>query len=359
MSKLTNLYINMLKYVLGSACVGSFADNVENEISTRSHVQGNLFCSEVSRFADGEMHLRIPGIESWYGDQFLHMQSICSPVNDNFMELLMMINIASNAGSTFNAVFVPYFGYARQDRMMTCDDAVTAEVVSRTLAATNLDRIAILDVHSEALLNYFPQGVAHNVSSKWMFKAALCDHRISPVADPKLYSDESKTIVVAPDAGAAKRAQSFAGILYNSVEIAVINKHRPSAGASKVMNVIGDVKDKVCIIKDDIIDSGGTLMNAAVALKDAGATKVIACITHPVMKGFGNGPITDATMGVLKAIDESSIDHLLVSDSIGSGHNLSQYSKKIIQIKIWSVYCDSIHKLIGHELMISPALIRR
>ena len=227
--------------------------------------------SEVSTFSDGEISVNIK--ETVRGCDVFIVQSTCSPVNNNLMELLIMIDAFKRASAgRINAV-IPYYGYARQDRKAKSRDPITAKLVADLLTAAGADRVLTMDLHAAQIQGYFNIPVDHLLGSP-----ILAQYFVD-----KGLADRDDVVVVSPDLGSVTRARKFADKL--NAPIAIIDKRRPKANVSEIMNIIGDVKDKICILIDDMIDTAGTIANAANALKDLGAKNVYACCTHGVLSG--------------------------------------------------------------------------
>ncbi|KRQ86693.1 Ribose-phosphate pyrophosphokinase [Caloramator mitchellensis] len=278
----------------------------------------------VGRFSDGEISVDIN--ESVRGADVFVVQSTCAPVNDNLMELLIMIDAFKRASAgRINAV-IPYYGYARQDRKAKARDPITAKLVADILTAAGADRILTMDLHAAQIQGYFNIPV---------------DHLLGAPILSKYYQDknfnEDEVVVVSPDLGSVTRARKFADRLH--APIAIIDKRRPKANVSEIMNVIGDVKDKYVILVDDMIDTAGTIVNAANALKNLGAKDVFACCTHAVLSG-----------PAVERIENSAISELVVLNTIPL-----PMEKKISKIKTLSVapvFAEAI-KRIYEELPVS------
>ena len=222
----------------------------------------------VSKFSDGEISINV--WESVRGADVFIIQSTCNPVNDNLMELLIMADAMKRASAaTINAV-IPYYGYARQDRKAKARDPITAKLVANLLTAAGIDRVITMDLHASQIQGYFDIPVDHMIGlptlTNYFVEKGLED-----------------IVVVSPDHGSVKRARQMA--LRIDAPIAIVDKRRQEANKSEVMNVIGDVAGKNCILLDDMIDTAGTICNAAKALMDLGAKAVYACATHGVLSG--------------------------------------------------------------------------
>lgn len=247
--------------------------------------------AEVSTFSDGEISVNIK--ETVRGCDVFIVQSTCSPVNNNLMELLIMIDAFKRASAgRINAV-IPYYGYARQDRKAKSRDPITAKLVADLLTAAGADRVLTMDLHAAQIQGYFNIPVDHLLGSPILSQYFV----------DKGLADRDDVVVVSPDLGSVTRARKFADKL--NAPIAIIDKRRPKANVSEIMNIIGDVKDKICILIDDMIDTAGTIANAANALKDLGAKNVYACCTHGVLSG-----------PAFERINNSAIEELVMLNTI-------------------------------------------
>lgn len=228
----------------------------------------NVGQAEVGRFSDGEIAVNIN--ETVRGADVFLVQSTNAPVNDNLMELLIMMDAFRRASAGRITAVIPYYGYARQDRKAKARDPITAKLVADLITTAGADRVLSMDLHATQLQGYFNIPVDHllgaPILSKYFQNSGLCGDDV---------------VIVSPDIGGVTRARKFADRLHSS--IAIIDKRRPKANVSEVMNVIGDVKGKTAILIDDIIDTAGTITNGANALLDLGAKDVYACCTHGVL----------------------------------------------------------------------------
>ena len=244
----------------------------------------------ISNFSDGEIRCQIA--ENIRGKDVFIINSTCPPVNRNIMELLILIDAAKRASAARVTAVLPYFGYARQERKDRPRVPITAKLVCNLLVASGATRVLALDLHSGQIQGFFDIPV---------------DHLSGEVVFAKLLSDGGfqgeDTVVVSPDTGSVKRAREVANRI--DASLAIVDKRRPNPNMAEVMNVIGDVDGKQAVLFDDLVDTAGTLCNAAQAVKARGASKVIACCTHPVLSG-------DA----VKRVQESPIEEMWVSDSI-------------------------------------------
>ena len=267
---------------------GNATPELANEIAKCLYT--NLADATLDKFSDGEVHVQIN--ECVRGCDTFIIQSTCAPTNDNLMELLVMVDALRRASAGRITAVIPYFGYARQDRRVrSARVPITAKVVADLLSSVGVDRVLTVDLHAEQIQGFFDVPVDNCYSSKLF------------VEDIKNLNLENPCIV-SPDMGGVVRARAISKLL-NDAPIAIIDKRRPRPNVSEVMNLIGEVKDKECIIVDDMIDTGGTLCKAAAALKERGAKKVIAYGTHPVLSG-----------AAYENIKNSVIDTIVVTNTI-------------------------------------------
>ncbi|WP_410542811.1 ribose-phosphate diphosphokinase [Wolbachia endosymbiont of Tetranychus urticae] len=272
--------------------IGSTSKQLGDSIASGLNAQ--LFPNQVSRFADGEVNVEVAND---LRDQEVYVvQSISSPVNDNLMELLLTINAAKRSGAKRITAIIPYYGYSRQDRVIknnNMQSALSAKLTANLIQTAGANSVAAIDLHSSQIEGFFDIPVT-NLSCFEVFVNSIYKENLA---------------IVAPDVGAIGRARAFAKILEEKHkldnDIVVVDKYREKAGTSEVMNVIGEVANKNCVIVDDIVDSGGTLCNAALALKNRGAKSVVSCITHGILSG-----------NAVEKISSSSLDKLVITDTI-------------------------------------------
>ena len=257
------------------------------------YLKTKLVNSSIRKFADGEIYIEIN--ENIRGNSIFIVQSISSPANDNLMELLLCIDALKRSSAKNITAVIPYFGYARQDRKVVPRTSISAKLVSNLITKAGADRVVTVDLHAGQIQGFFDIPVDNLFSTPIFARHA------------KKKIKSKKIICVAPDVGGTERARALGKLL--NVGLAIVDKRRPKPGQSQVMNVIGDVKDQTCIIVDDIIDSGGTIVNAAKALKSRGAKDVYVYITHGVLSG-------DA----IKKIKNSVIKNLVITDTIDNVH---------------------------------------
>ena len=267
-----------------------FAGNASKDLATSicEKLGIKLGDAEVGSFSDGEISVNIN--ETVRGADVFVVQSTCEPVNRHLMELLIMIDALKRASAGRITAVVPYYGYARQDRKAKARDPITAKLVADIITASGADRVLSMDLHAAQIQGYFNIPVDHLVGVP--FLAAYFK---------KLKLDD--LVVVSPDLGSVTRARNLANIL--DAPIAIIDKRRPKANVSEIMNIIGDIQGKNVILVDDMIDTAGTITQGAKALKDFGAKDVYACCTHPVLSG-----------PAMERIKNSVIKELVILDTI-------------------------------------------
>ena len=275
--------------------------------------------SSVTQFSDGEIQVNIE--ESIRGCHVYVVQSTSSPVNDNLMELLIMIDALKRASAKTINVVMPYYGYARQDRKARAREPITAKLVANMIEKAGATRLLTLDLHASQIQGFFDIPVDHLMGAPliadYFLEKGICGDDV---------------VVVSPDHGGVTRARKLAEFL--KAPIAIIDKRRPKANVAEVMNIIGKVDGKTCVIIDDMIDTAGTITLAANALKEAGAKQVYASCTHPLLSG-----------PAMQRIQDSAIEHLVVTDSI----YLSDERKidKIDEISVGELMGDAIKRI--HE----------
>lgn len=285
--------------------------------------------TSVDRFSDGEIRINIE--ESIRGDEIFIIQSTSAPVNDNLMELLIMIDALRRASASTINVVMPYYGYARQDRKARSREPITAKLVADMLEKAGADRVIVLDLHAAQIQGFFDIPVDHLMGAP-----LLADYFLKNGL-------EKDAVVVSPDHGGVTRARKLAEFL--KAPIAIIDKRRPKANVAEIMNIIGSVDGKRCIIIDDMIDTAGTITLASQALMDAGAKEVYACATHPVLSG-----------PAIERLDKSPIKKIIVTDSI----QLSEEKQidKLTQVSVGPLIGDAI-KRIHENKPVSPLFKNR
>ena len=265
-----------------------------------------LVNSSIKKFADGEIYIEIN--ENIRGNSIFIIQSISSPANDNLMELLLCIDALKRSSAKNITAVIPYFGYARQDRKVVPRTSISAKLVSNLITKAGADRVVTVDLHAGQVQGFFDIPVDN------LFCTPIFARHVNKNINKK------NIICVAPDVGGTERARALGKLL--NVGLAIVDKRRPSPGKSQVMNVVGNVKNKTCIIVDDIIDTGGTIVNAAEALENRGAKEVYVYITHGVLSG-------DA----VKKVEKSVIKKLVITDSIDNNERV----KKARNIEVLSI----------------------
>lgn len=277
--------------------------------------------AKISCFSDGEISTEIH--ENVRGKDVFIIQPTCAPTNDNLMELLVMVDAIRRSSALRITAVVPYFGYARQDRRVrSARVPISAKVVADMMDAVGIDRVLTVDLHAEQIQGFFSCPVDNIYASN-----VLIDHVTS--------QNYSNTIVVSPDVGGVVRARALAKQL-NS-DLAIIDKRRPKANDAQVMNIIGDVEGKTCVLIDDIVDTAGTLCKAAEALKNKGALKVVAYSTHAVLSG-----------AAVTNIQNSHLDQLVVTDTIPLNEK-AQACSKIYQLSISALLAESVRRVCKAE----------
>ena len=297
--------------MINKPTVGIFAGSASKKLTTEIvKILGvKLGKIELGKFSDGEIKVEI--LENVRGHETYIIQSTCAPSNANLMELMLITDALKRSSASKITAIIPYYGYARQDRRVrSARVPISAKVIADMMNTVGVDRVLTVDLHSESIQGFFDMPADNVYATKIMHD------------DIKSKSSKDEQIlVVSPDVGGVVRARALAKFLDES-DLAIIDKRRATANESEVMNIIGDVAGKCCIVPDDIIDTAGTLCNAAQALKDAGAAKVKAYITHPVLSG-----------PAIERISNSSIDELVVTNSIP----LSPEAEKCSKIRVISL----------------------
>ena len=279
--------------------------------------------ADVGYFSDGELNVQIQ--ENVRGHDTFIIQSTCSPTNKNVMEIMLIADALKRSSASKITAIVPYFGYARQDRRVrSARLPISAKVVADMFASVGIYRVLTIDLHSETIQGFFDMPADNVYATKFM------------VDDIKDNNERDEVVVVSPDVGGVVRARALAKLL-DDTDLAIIDKRRAAANQSEVMNIIGDIQGKVCIVPDDIIDTAGTLCNAANALKENGAKAVKAYITHPVLSG-----------PAIERLENSSIDELVVTNSIPLTPDAKKCSK-IRVISLANIIAECIKRLSNEE----------
>jgi ribose-phosphate pyrophosphokinase len=278
--------------------------------------------ADVSKFSDGEVAVEIN--ENVRGKDVFVLQSTCAPTNDNLMELVVMIDALKRASASRITAVVPYFGYSRQDRRVrSARVPISAKVVADMMVGVGVDRVLTVDLHAEQIQGFFTCPVDNIYGS--------------PVLNDDIERRDYKDlIVVSPDIGGVVRARAVAKQL-NEVDLAIIDKRRPQANEAQVMNIIGDVDGRTCLLVDDMVDTAGTLCKAADALKDKGANKVIAYCTHPVLSG-----------NAIDNVNNSRLDELVVTDTIPLNGSADACAR-IRQLTIADLLAEAMRRVSNEE----------
>lgn len=295
---------------------GNSHPELANEISRILDIE--LGKSKVGIFSDGEISVDIN--ETVRGADVFIVQSTSSPVNNNLMELLIMIDAFKRASAGRITAVIPYYGYARQDRKAKSRDPITAKLVADLLTTAGANRVLTMDLHASQIQGYFNIPVDHLVGASILAKYFI----------EKGMDDRDDVVVVSPDLGSVTRARKFADKL--NAPIAIIDKRRPKANVSEIMNIIGDVKGKKCILLDDMIDTAGTITNAANALKELGAENVYACCTHGVLSG-----------PAFERIEKSAIEELVMLDTIKLPEGIDK--KKFKSLSVAPIFAEAIRRI--------------
>jgi len=276
----------------------------------------------VGRFSDGEVQVEI--MENVRGRDVFIVQSTCKPTNDNIMELLVMIDAVRRSSAARITAVIPYFGYSRQDRRpRSARVPLTAKVVANLIEVAGSDRVLTVDLHSDQIQGFFDKPMDNIYAS--------------PILLGDVWRQEYPDLmVVSPDVGGVVRARALAKRL-DDADLAIIDKRRPRPNEAKVMNIIGDVEGRSCVLIDDLVDTAGTLCQAAAALKDHGAAKVVAYCTHAVLSGNAVANITN-----------SPLDEIVVTDSIPLSDEATR-CKKIRQLTIAELLAETMRRVSNEE----------
>ena len=281
---------------------------------------------EVGRFSDGEIMVEVA--ENVRGRDVFILQSLCAPTNDNLMELLIIADALRRASAARITAVIPYMGYARQDRRpRSARVPITAKVVAGMISASGIHRTLTVDLHADQIQGFFDMPL-DNVYASPVLLGDIWKHKYE------------RQIVVSPDVGGVVRARAVAKRL-DDTDLAIIDKRRPTANESEVVNIIGAVEGRTCVIVDDMVDTAGTLCNASLALKEFGATRVVAYCTHPVLSG-----------AALKNINASRLDELVVTDTIPLSENAVQCDR-IRQLSVAGMLAESIRRISEGESLSS------
>jgi ribose-phosphate pyrophosphokinase len=301
-----------------------FAGNANPELAQRivNHLRLSLGNAYVSKFSDGEVQVEI--MENVRGKDIFIVQPTCAPTNDNLIELLVMIDALRRASARRITAVIPYFGYARQDRRpRSARVPITAKVVAQMIGIVKTDRVLTVDLHSDQIQGFFDMPV-DNVYASPILLGDIWKQK---------YPD---MVVVSPDVGGVVRARALAKRL-DDAELAIIDKRRPRPNEARVMNIIGEVEGRTCVLIDDLVDTAGTLCLAALALKEHGAVRVVAYCTHAVLSG-----------SAVDNIEASELDELVVTDTIPL-REPARRCVKIRQLSISAMLAETMRRISGEE----------
>jgi len=297
------------KIISGNANI-ELAEKIANKLEVK------LSEAKVERFSDGEIQVKI--VDNVRGTDCYVIQPTCSPINENLMELLIISDALKRASAKRITAVVPYYGYGRQDRKSEPRVPITARLVADLFATSGITRVLTMDLHAGQIQGFFDIPVDHLYA-----KFVILDHFKRKNLD--------KIVVVSPDSGGVERARSFAKHL--NAELAIVDKRRPHKNEATIMNIIGEVKDKVCIILDDLVDTAGTLTKVANKIKQKGAIKVFAAASHGILSGMAKQRILD-----------SCIEELVITDSIPLSKK-DESMKKIVVLSIAPILAEAILRI--------------
>jgi len=298
-----------------------FACNSHPELAQEiaEHMGVELSKSTVTKFSDGEISVSI--WESVRGKDCFIIQSTCGPVNDNIMELLIMSDALRRASARSVTAVIPYFGYARQDRKAKARDPITSKLIANMITAAGVNRVITMDLHAAQEQGFFDIPVDHMLGQPML-------------TDYFKLKDLEDLVIVSPDHGSVTRARNMAKPF--NVPIAIIDKRRPEPNKSEIMNIIGDIENKNCVILDDMIDTAGTICNAAKALKDLGAKNVYACATHAVLSG-----------PAIERIEASPIKEMVLLNTIPIPED--KKLKKITVLSTGHIFAETISRVYSNK----------
>ncbi|AWF83507.1 ribose-phosphate pyrophosphokinase [Microbulbifer sp. EKSA008] len=300
-----------------------FTGNANPELAQKvvDHMAIPLGEATVKRFSDGEIAVEIT--DNVRGRDVFVVQSTCQPTNRNLMELILLVDALRRASAGRVTAVVPYFGYARQDRRVRSQRVpISAKVVADMMVSVGIDRVLTVDLHAEQIQGFFDVPVDNVYGS-------------SVLLDDIERQKYQNLVVVSPDIGGVVRARAVAKSL--DCDLAIIDKRRPAANVAEVMNIIGEVSGRTCLLVDDMVDTAGTLCNAANALKEHGAEKVVAYCTHPVLSG-----------NAITNLNNSVLDELVVTDSIPLGDKMEK-APKIRQLTLSAMLAESMRRISNEE----------
>jgi ribose-phosphate pyrophosphokinase len=314
MTAMTNIPLDRLMVFTGNA-------NPRLAQDVARHLNLSLGRAIVGRFSDGEVLVEL--LENVRGKDVFVLQSTCAPTNDNLMEMLVMIDALRRSSAARVTAALPYFGYARQDRRpRSARVAISAKVVANMLTSVGIARLLTMDLHADQIQGFFDIPV-DNIYAAPVLLGDVWKQRYEDV------------VVVSPDVGGVVRARALAKRLES--DLAIIDKRRPKANVAEVMNVIGEVKGRTCVIMDDMVDTAGTLVKAAQVLKEEGATKVVAYCTHAVLSG-----------GAVSRIASSDLDELVVTDTVPLSKEAAACDK-IRQLTVAGLLAETILRIYTEE----------
>jgi len=301
-----------------SKTMGIFTGNANPALAEEivQHLDCPLGRARITQFSDGETYAVIQ--ENVRGVDTYVIQSTCTPVNDRVMELLIMVDALRRASAGSITAVIPYYGYARQDRKVAPRTPISAKLVARLLESAGVNRVVAVDLHAGQIQGFFNIPFDHLYAMPALLQDHLREHYMGAV-------------IVSPDAGGVERARAFSKRLDGT--LAIIDKRRDQPNQSEVMNIVGDVEGKACVIVDDIIDTAGTMCNAARALHNNGASRVSACVTHPVL----SGPAMDR-------IDAAPLDEVIVTNSVPLSDR-AQASPKTKVVSIAPLLAEAIRRI--------------
>jgi ribose-phosphate pyrophosphokinase len=301
-----------------------FTGNANPALATKvcNHLHIPMGKADVGKFSDGEVAVEIN--ENVRGSDVFIIQSTCAPTNDNLMELVVMADALRRASAGRITAVVPYFGYSRQDRRVrSARVPITAKVVADMITTVGIDRVLTVDLHADQIQGFFDIPVDNVYGSPILLEDIL-------------KQNYENLMVVSPDVGGVVRARAVAKQL-NDCDLAIIDKRRPKANVSQVMHIIGEVEGRTCILVDDMVDTAGTLCKAAEALKDHGATKVVAYCTHAVLSG-----------GAIENLSKSKLDELVVTDTIPLS-TASTACGRIRQLTLAPMLAECVRRISNEE----------
>ncbi len=294
--------------------------NIPLAENVAAHLGVSLGKAEVGTFSDGECCVEIQ--ENVRGMDCFVLQSTCAPANTHLMELLIMVDALRRSSARRITAVIPYYGYGRQDRKVQARAPITAKLVADLITAAGTDRVLCLELHAGQIQGFFNLPVDNLYATPVLLRAI--QERIG-----------SDVAVISPDAGGVERARAYAKRL--DASLAIIDKRREKVNVSEVMNIIGDVEGRTCVMVDDMADTAGTLAEAAGALREAGASSVYAVVTHPVLSG-----------PAIKRIEESPIEKMIVTDSIGLRDDARQ-CKKVQVVTVSDLLAEAIRRINNEE----------